>query len=98
MNRTLARRISEIEAQHLNYPVLLKMPEGKRVRLRGRGDLSRLLLGHVFDKDKTLEQAAAFQLIKESVECDDGLIELTRALLSSPLAKKEDEPKEEPNA
>jgi hypothetical protein len=89
VNRSLLRRVQEAEEYTLNNPVVLYMQDGSAVRLNGRGDIPTLLLGSLFKEPKTKPQQAAYALVKSSVSSRDGVIELIRALLCSPLPAKQ---------
>jgi hypothetical protein len=62
------------------------MPDGSTVSLTGQGDCGLRLLGCVLDEhNQTTEQRRHLDLIRQSKSSNDGLIQLARALLLSPM-------------
>lgn len=64
------------------------MPDGSTLTITGKGDhVLRLLACVLDDENQTPEQKNQLDLIRQSKSSNDGLVELTRAILLSPLSK-----------
>ena len=88
----LKQRIAALENGFNGNPTELYMPDGSTVLLTGKGDLAIRLLGCIFDGGRqTPEQKKYLELIRHCKSSNDGLVDLTRALLLSP---KEPQPGE----
>ena len=79
----LHRRLTQLERQFRNEPIVLQMPDGRTVTLRGAGDYAVHVLGAVFG-DLTPDLALVAQSISSSEPGGAHLIDLARALLNGP--------------
>jgi len=87
MIANLKARVAALEKTSGLHTTVLKMPDGSTRSISGTENYFVRLLGLTFEKDATPEQQVQLDLIRQSVseEPDDGIVELIRALLNSPL-------------
>jgi hypothetical protein len=75
--------LTQLEKQFSSEPIILQMPDGRTVRLRGTGDYAVHVLGAVFG-DSTADLALVAQSISSTEPGGAHLIDLARALLNGP--------------
>lgn len=83
----LKARVAALEKSRLWGPTIFTMRDGSTRTVSGLGDYLMRLLGLVFDNEVTPQQKAQLDLIGASIseEPSDGIAELIRALLNSPM-------------
>lgn len=79
----LNRRLTQLEKQFSSEPIVLQMPDGRTVTLRGNGDYAVRLLGSVFG-NPTPDLALIAQSTSSTEPGGAHLIDLARALLQGP--------------
>ena len=80
----LKRRLKALEKGFIAEPIILQMPDGRRVTLRGKGDYALDLLARAVRGDLTSE----IELVSRSTASTEPggahLVVLARAILNSP--------------
>jgi hypothetical protein len=90
----LKRRLRKLERGFITEPIILQMPDGRRVTLRGRGDyglelLARAVRGELTSEIDLVSRSAS------SVEPGGGhLLDLARAILNSPTEDPQNNPQD----
>jgi hypothetical protein len=90
MKSNLLRRIQDLEKGLVSQPTVLLMADGAAVTINGKGDYVASLLGSACNgKHGSPKHLQTLELIRQSVSSNESgggqLIELTRALLLSPM-------------
>ena len=80
----LNRRLQALEKGVVNEPIILKMPDGSTVTLRGAGDSMLDLLARACRGERTREIELIAQSISSTEPGGGHLVDLARAILNSP--------------
>jgi hypothetical protein len=80
----LKRRLKALEKSVISEPIILKMPDGGTVTLRGAGDYAGDLLVRAWRGERTRDIELIAQSISSLEPGGAHLVDLARAILNSP--------------
>ena len=80
----LKRRLKALEKGLIAEPIILHMPDGQKVTLRGKGDYALDLLARAVRGDRTSEIELISRSIASTEPSGGHLVDLARAILNSP--------------